>query len=159
MRHVLGMHQAKTQIGFKIHAALLVHDTALGTCRLTRVGGNGKVWRSPDTPDKGRDFKLDIHTLRPVLEKPATMSIALVIAGDEVDQLVMLEQRPLGEWIFATLALLLQGKWPGCLRAVVAQIPVAACIQPEPAEAVRNIWPFRNGLLDDVIHRAILRCF
>ena len=96
-------------------------------------------------PDPWSALQFNIDTLWAILKKPLALCIRLVIAADEFNQLVMLQQR--------TFAL---HKAASCLVGLVAQMPVATRIQPEPTVTVGHMGPFGQRLFNNVIHSPIL---
>jgi len=83
--------------------------------------------------------------LRAVLKKPRAVCIWGVIAMNEFNQLVVLQQGPFGA-CQATL------KTAAGLRRVISQVPMTALVQTQPAITVGYVGPFGHGLFDQVIH-------
>lgn len=137
--HVSGVHQPQAKIGHQVQPAGFVQQAVL------HVGLQPGVRQHPaiglQAPDPGRGFELDEHALRPVLKEPAPVLIGRVVAVNELDELVVLQQR--------TLAV--RERSLG-LCAVVAHVPVAARVQPEPAKTVRHIGPLGHRGPDDIVH-------
>ena len=145
MPYILRVDQPEPLLRHEVEPARFVEQAG------RRIGSGPGVGRDLEAalghaPHQRRRFQLHVDALRPVLEEPLARIVVLVVALDEVDQLLVLQPRAPG-----------LGERPRRLRAVIAQVPVAARIQAEPAVAVRHVGPFGQGLLDDVIHRAILR--
>ena len=97
------------------------------------------------TRDVGRGFEFNVHALRTVLEEPGADLVVSVVAMDELEQLVMLDAAALDARERA-----------GRLHAVVAHVPVAACVQRQPAVAGRHVRPLLQRGFDDVIHGGVV---
>ena len=78
--------------GRQVDPARLVQQTALDAGRTAGVRRDCKGRGRVNAPDQRRGFELHINALRAILEKPATHGIALVVALDKFNQLVVFEQ-------------------------------------------------------------------
>jgi hypothetical protein len=144
--HVLCVNQPEPDRRDQIKPAGLVEQAGRDVDRLAGMGRHGEpAALVRHAPDQRRGLQLHVHALRPVLEEPLPFVVVLVVAVDEVDQLVVSQHRALG----------LQ-EWPLRLGAVVAHVPVAARVEAEPVVAVRHVGPLGERLFDDVVHLFIL---
>ena len=141
--HVLRVHQAEAGVGGQEQAPALV-----GPGRLHCRRGSGmrahlgrRAGSCGQAPHVRRRLQLHVDALRAVLEVPGALRRAFVVAFDELAQLAMLDAAALGERERA-----------GGLRAVVAHVPVAACIERQPAGAGRHVGPFLQGGANHVVH-------
>ena len=82
---------------------MFVANAALRNDALAGMGSHVEIRRVANTPDKRRGFELHIHALRAVLKKPLALGVAGVVALDEVNQLVVFEERPLAGQLPARL--------------------------------------------------------
>ena len=138
-----GVDEAEADVGVDVHAPCFVHEALAVVGRTAGVGGEAEV--SAQAPDPGGGLEFDVDALGAVLKIPAALGVGFVVAGNEVDEFAVCEQRAFGSGASAGEAALGLGR-------VVAHVPLAAFVQAEPAVAVGDVGPFAHGLLNDVIH-------
>src|SRR2546427_2992509 len=78
-------------------------------------------------PYPGCAFQFHVHALGTILEKPPTVGLGKIVAGDEVRQLFVAHLRALGSRDAAVES-------AAGLGLFIAQIPAPALVQPQPAD-------------------------
>ena len=141
--NILGMNQSETDAGVQIQPAVFVQEGRNILGRLFILCMNPEI--SVDAPNPWCDFQLHIDPLGPILEVPKAKRVAGVVSPDEFNQFSVLQQT-------AFCARQSTSKCACSLCTIVAHVPVAARVQPEPAKTVRHVGPFDHGLFNDIVH-------